>query len=177
MPNKALGRTVDRLVAITVASLTALGVAAAETSSPAPSTTFELSVVVTDRGKSILDTWDYRTGQRFEISPTKVAPWGKFLSALLLFKGCRPDKRGNCNADVDIIAYDPKGNVCAKLLGVELWQQKPAPDSGVTQLGRSYMNLVIEPTDPSGTYRIVAVARDKNGKTETKAETQVQVGM
>ena len=166
-----------RLVAITVASLIALGAVAAETSSPASSTAFELSVVVTDRGNSIFDTWDNPTGKRFDVSPIKVAPRGKFLSALLLFKHCKPDKVGHCNADVDIIAYDPKGNVYGKMLGVELWQQKPAPDPGFTQLSRSYMGLVIEPTDPIGTYRVVAVARDKNGKSEVKAETQFQVGM
>jgi hypothetical protein len=166
-----------RLVAIAVASLAVLSVVAAETSSPTSGTAFELSVVVTDRGNSIFDSWDNPTGKRFDVSPIKVAPRGKFLSALLLFKGCKPDKAGNCNAEVDIVAYDPKGNVYGKMLGVELWQQKPAPDSGFTQLSRSYMGIVIEPKDPIGTYRVVAVARDRNGQVEAKAETQFQVGM
>ena len=137
----------------------------------------ELSVTVTDKGNQVFDAWDRPTGQRFDVSPIKVAPRGKFLSALLMFKGCAADAAGNCNAEVDIIAYDPKGNVYGKMMGVELWQAKPAPSAGFTQLSRSYMGIEIEPKDPIGTYRVVAIARDKNSKRETRAETTFQVGM
>jgi hypothetical protein len=178
--SEALDRTdmtTNRLIAIITASFCSQWLVAADAPSKDSSKVFEISVVVTDRGNAVFDNWDKPTGKAFDVSPIKLAPRGKFLSALLMFKGCAPDKSGNCNADVDIIAYDPKGNVYGKMLGVELWQQKPAPDAGFTQLSRSYMGLVIEPKDPIGTYRVMAVARDRVGKIEARAETQFQVGM
>lgn len=169
--------TTNRAIAIIAASLCSQWLVAADAPSKDSSRVFEISVVVTDRGNAIFDTWDKPSGKPFDVSPIKLAPRGKFLSALLMFKGCAPDKLGKCNADVDIIAYDPKGNVYGKMLGVELWQQKSAPDAGFTQLSRSYMGLVIEPKDPIGTYRVTAVARDRVGKVEAKSETEFQVGM
>ena len=158
-----------RIAMSIIAFIVSLEVAAADT--------FELTVTVTDKGNQVFDTWDKPTGRPFDISPIRLAPRGKFLSALLMFKGCAADAAGNCNSDVDIIAYDPKGNVYGKMMGVELWQAKPAPSAGFTQLSRSYMGIEIEPKDPIGTYRIVAIARDKNSKREARAETTFQVGM
>ncbi len=133
--------------------------------------------MVTDKAAEIFDTWDNPTGRPFDVPGIKLAARGKILSALILFKGCAPNAAGNCSADVDIIAYDPKGNVYGKMMGVELWQDKPAPSAGFTQLSRSHMAIVIEPNDPVGTYRITAVAKDRNGKREARAETTFQVGM
>ena|SRR5258708_3348906 len=161
-----------RNVLAIAASTCSLCVAAAESPSE-----FELSIVLTDKGSAIFDTWDRPTGKPFDVSGIKIAQRGKFLSALLMFKGCAADASGNCSADVDIIAYDPKGNVYGKMIGVELWQNKPAPSAGFTQLSRSYMGLMIEAKDPIGTYRITAVARDRNGKREARAEATFQVGM
>jgi len=39
------------------------------------------------------------------------------------------------------------------------------------------MGIVIEPDDPMGTYRVTAVARDRNAKSETGAEVTFNVGM
>lgn len=169
--------TTNRVIALIAASLCSQWIVAADAPLKDSTKGFEISVVVTDQGNAIFDTWDNPSGKRFDVSAIKLAPRGKFLSALLMFKGCAPDTSGNCNADVDIIAYDPKGNVYGKMLGVELWQQKPVPDAGFTQLSRSYMGIVIEPKDPIGTYRVTAVARDRIGGVEAKAETQFQVGM
>jgi hypothetical protein len=154
-----------------------LAARAAEPLTTSSGSGFEVSVIVTDRGNAIFDAWDRPTGKPFDVNSIKVVPRGKFLSALVLFKDCKPDKSGNCDADLDIVAYDPKGKTYGEMRGVELWQQKPAPDPSFTQLSRSYMGLVIEPKDPIGTYRVVVRARDRNAKAEAKAETQFQVGM
>ena len=139
--------------------------------------TFEVRVVITDRGDAIFDSWDHPSGGTFKVDSIRVAPRKRFLWALVLFKGCRADNSGDCNADVDIMAYDPSGKVYGTMPGAELWQRKPAPAPNFTQLSRSYMGLVIEPNDPIGTYRISVVARDRNAATEAKAEVQFQVGM
>ena len=58
---------------------------------------------------------------------------------------------------------------------VELWQRKLAPEAGNTQLSRSYMGLIIEPKDLPGIYRVTAVARDLNAKSEAKSEARFEV--
>ena len=152
-----------------------LVMAAAAPKSRFAQTTFEISIHVTSRGEELFNNWDRPTGKVFNVESFKVAPRGKFLSAVVLFKGCKPDRSRNCDVVVDIVAYDPKGKIYGQMLGVELWQRKPAPDPGYTQLSRSYMGLVIEPNDPPGTYRITAVARDLNGKSEAKSEAVFEV--
>ena len=136
---------------------------------------FEISLHLTGNGDELFDNWDRPTGKKFSVDSLKVAPRGKFLSAVVLFKGCKADRSGNCDAVVDIVAFDPKGKIYGEMPGVELWQQKPAPNLGYAQLSRSFMGLVIEPNDPPGKYRIVAVARDRNSKTEAKSEVRFEV--
>jgi len=142
------------------------------TAGPEP---FEVNLTVTEKGNELFNSWDRPTGKLFKVEPIKVASRGKFLSAVVLFKGCKPDISGNCNAVIDIVAYDPKGKIYGEMPRVELWQQKPAPNSGYTQLSRSYMGLVIEPKDVPGTYRLTVVARDLNAKTEAKSEARFEV--
>jgi hypothetical protein len=139
------------------------------------SATLVINLVVTEKGDVLFDSWDHPTGKPFSAEPIKVATRGKFLSAVIFFKGCKADRSGNCNAILDIIAYDPKGNVYGKMPGVELWQGKPAPDGGFTQLSRSYMGIVIEPKDLPGIYRVTAVARDLIAKTEAKSEARFEI--
>lgn len=136
---------------------------------------FEVALTVTAKGDELFNSWDHPTGKGFTVEPIKVASRGKFFSAVVLFKGCKPDASGNCNAVMDIVAYDPKGNIYGKMSSVELWQQKPAPEPDYTQLSRSYMGIVIEPNDPPGTYRITVLARDLNAKTATKSESRFEV--
>ena len=70
---------------------------------------FEVNLTITEKGSELFDTWDRPTGKPFNVEPIKVATRGKFLSAVVLFKGCQPDAYGNCNAVMDIVALDPKG--------------------------------------------------------------------
>jgi hypothetical protein len=136
---------------------------------------FEVNLTITEKGNELFDSWDHPTGKRFNIEPVKVAPRGRFLSAVVLFKGCKPDSAGNCNAVMDIVAYDPKGKVYGEMPRVELWQGKPAPSAGNSQLSRSYMGVEIETKDPPGTYRITVIARDLNAKVEAKSEARFEV--
>jgi hypothetical protein len=136
---------------------------------------FEISLVVTENGEELFNSWDRPTGKPFNVVPVKVAPRGRFLSAVVLFRGCKADGSGNCNAELDLVAYDPKGNIYGAMPKVELWQRKPAPETGNTQLSRSYMGLIIEPKDLPGIYRVTALARDLNAKSQAKSEARFEV--
>jgi len=160
---------------VTYAVFSSYGFAADAPQKNAIAGPFEIYLVVTEHGNELFSSWDRPTGKPFSAVPVKIAPRGKFLSAIVLFKGCKADGSGNCNAELDIVAYDPKGKVYGEMPRVELWQRKPAPDPGHTQLSRSYMGIVIEPKDPPGTYRVTAVARDLNAKSEAKSEAKFEV--
>src|SRR5438046_2669929 len=94
-----------------VASLCAQVALADDAPSTRDAPAFEVTVVITDRGNAIFKDWDFSTGKTFGVDSIKIAPRGKVLSALVLFKGCKADASGTCNADVDIVAYDPSGKV------------------------------------------------------------------
>jgi hypothetical protein len=135
----------------------------------------EIQLIVTAEGRALFESWDSPNGKPFEIVPVTIAPRGKFLSAVVLFKGCKADASGTCNVELDIVAYDPAGKVYGEMKGAELWQHRPAPAAGYTQLGVSYMGLEIEPQDPAGTYRVDAKARDRNAGVEAASAAQFDV--
>lgn len=140
----------------------------------APPAEFTVSVIVTAEGDALFKAWDLgRPG--FNVVPVQHAARGQFLSAVVLFSGCRADSVGNCNADMSITAYDPKGNRYGEMPGAGLWRGKPAPRAGATQLSRDYMGIVIEPSDLAGTYRVKVVARDLNLRREARSETTFSV--
>lgn len=132
-------------------------------------------VVVTDKGAELFNAWETNPDSGFTVIPVNVAKRGVFLSAVVLFTDCAPDPRGDCNAEVDITAYDPNGKVYGRLAGEELWRGKPAPQAGLTQLSVGFMGLVIEPQDPSGTFKVVATARDLVSGKVSNSETSFQV--
>ena len=157
-------------------SLAASGASAADVKSVAKGrAALEITLIVTAKGKELFNSWNRPTVKPFQVEPVKVAERGPLLSAVVLFKGCKPDEAGNCNVDLDIVAYDPKGKVYGEMKGVELWKKKPAPDAGYTQLGVDYMGIVIEPQDLPGTYRVTAVAKDRNEKIEAKSSISFEV--
>jgi hypothetical protein len=134
-----------------------------------------LTIIVTAKGDELFRSWDRPSGKPFTAEPVDAVRRGQFLSAVVLFQGCKPDAAGNCNVEMDITAYDPKGRTYGEMPKVELWQAKPAPAPGFTQLSRSFMGIVIEPTDASGKYRVSVVARDLNAKTQARSETTFTV--
>lgn len=133
------------------------------------------NLFVTAEGNELFRAWETDPAAGFSIVPLSVAKRGEFLSAIVLFTGCAAGTDGNCNAVLDITALDPSGKVYGEFTGRELWVGKPAPAPGRAQLGVDYMGLVIEPNDPSGTYKLVAKARDLVSGTEVVAETSFTV--
>ena len=142
---------------------------------PAAEHALSVTVIVTSKGKELFDRWQRPSVDPFSVEPVGIARRGQFISAVVLFKGCKPDAAGMCNLSMDITAYAPDGSRYGAFPGAELWQGKPGPDKGFTQLGRDYMGLVIEPNDPAGTYRVTVVARDQNANTTVSGESTFAV--
>ena len=133
------------------------------------------NLYVTADGRELFHAWETNPAGGFSVVPVKVANRGDFLAAVILFKECAPGPDGNCNALVDITAYDPTGKVYGKFEGEELWVGKPAPKPGHTQLSVGYMGLVIEPSDPPGQYKVIATARDLVSGREATSEATFEV--
>ena len=168
-------RSIHSLLLFVISGATTASIGANMPAPAAPTARLEISLVVTANGKELFESWERPTGKPFRVEPVKVAARGRFLSAVVLFKGCKPDAAGNCNIEVDFVAYDPKGAVYGDMKNAELWQSKPAPTRGKTQLGVNYMGIVIEPKDIAGKYRVVATARDKNANEEANAAATFEV--
>ena len=144
-------------------------------SSEASDSAISADLYVTDKGRELFQAWETNPAGGFSVVPLKVAKRGEFLSAVILFKECTPGPDGNCDAVVDITAYDPAGKIYGEFAGEELWKGKPAPMPGQTQLSVGYMGLVIEPGDPPGQYRVVAIARDLISGKEATSEATFEV--
>jgi len=166
----------SRARALLAASLLAAPVLAADIRPPLmPAPVLELHLVVTAQARQLFSNWARSTGQPFTVVPVQVAERGQSMSAVLLFGGCKPNAVGDCDVEVDIVAHAPDGSVYGQMQGAELWVRKPAPLPGNSQLGVSYMAIVIEPQDAAGTYRVTAVARDRNARTEARSSASFEV--
>lgn len=141
----------------------------------ASESTLSANLLVTAKGRELFQAWETNPAGGFSITPVKVARRGEFLSAVVLFTGCAAGKDGNCNAVLDITAFDPSGKVYGELTEEELWLGKPAPTPGHMQLAVGYMGLVIEPSDPAGQYKVVAKARDLVSGEEIVSEASFTV--
>ena len=142
---------------------------------PARASALDIRILVTAEPEKVFHPTKGPDGKYSQAQPVKVAPRGQTISALVFFKDCKPDAAGNCNVDVDLLGVTPSGALFKNQRGAELWRNKPAPHAGITQLGAPHMKITIEPGDPAGVYRVTAVAHDRNGGTEVKAEATFEV--
>jgi len=135
----------------------------------------EIHLVVTAQRQELLRAWQQPSGRPFHVESVGLAERGQPLSAVVLFQGCQPDAAGACNVDMDIVAYDPAGKVYGESKGIELWRRKPAPPPGYSQLGVSYMGIVIEPQDAAGVYRVTVTATDRNARAQVRSNASFEV--
>ncbi|HEX9941153.1 MAG TPA: hypothetical protein VGG03_03995 [Thermoanaerobaculia bacterium] len=145
------------------------------TAGGSPGGKLDIRILVTAEPDKVFHPTKGPDGKFSEAQPVKVAPRGKLIAAVVFFKDCKPDAAGNCNVDLDLQGVDPRGAMFENRKGAELWRNKPAPHPGLTQIGAAYMKIQIEPRDPAGTYRILAVAHDRNSRTDARAEASFEV--
>jgi hypothetical protein len=130
----------------------------------------DIHILVTAEPEKVFHPTKGPDGKFSQPEPVKVAPKGQLVAALVYFKDCQPDTAGNCNVDVDLQGVAPGGSVFQNRKAAPLWRSVKAPGPGMTQLGSSYMKMQFERSDPAGTYRVIAVAHDRNSGAEARAE-------
>jgi hypothetical protein len=82
------------------------------------------------------------------------------INAVVVFSGCKPNWRANCNVTMRFRVIQPDGKVYADVPPIEAWKDKPAPHGKSPELGMQYLKVRIEPKDQLGTYVVSAQVRD-----------------
>ena len=135
----------------------------------------DIRLLVTDEPDKVFHPTKGPDGKFASAEPLKVASRGQLIAAVVFFKDCQPDSAGNCNVDVDLQGLSPNGSLFENRKAAPLWRNVKAPAAGFAQLGSSYMKMQLEPNDPAGTYRVTAVAHDRNSGAESRAEASFEV--
>ena len=85
-----------------------------------------------------------------------------FINAFVVFSGCKPDTKDNCNVSMRFRVIQPDGKVYADTPPMEVWENKPAPQGKMLELSVQYLKVRIEPKDQLGRYMIYTQVRDNN---------------
>lgn len=114
-----------------------------------------------------LAQWDQPAtpGYAPKMETTGTVRRGDLIVGFLFFGGCQADDEGLCNLVADLLVLDPDGGEYGRVDGAELWVGKPPPPEGNTQLGKTYLGIVIEPEDPLGEYTFTAHVCDRVAET------------
>jgi len=96
-----------------------------------------------------------------KINPANEVTREMSLGAFVLFAGCRPDKNGICNAEVDYTIYKPDGTVFVEREHQPLWKDA-APPPPIIQLSSAILMFRMRDGDTSGEYKIKAKVSDLN---------------
>lgn len=147
----------------------------AKTPAPAPAGKFEIRLLVTAEPDRVVHPTKGADGKYAEAQPVTIAPRNQLLVGFVFFRDCKADATGNCNVDVDIQGMAPGGAMFQNSKASDLWRNKRAPHEGFAQLGIPNIKITIEPKDPAGTYRVVAVAHDRNSGAESRSEASFEV--
>lgn len=122
---------------------------------------FGAMLLLSDKPEEFLKGWAQPT-EGVPIQTTDTVARGVPIVAFVIFTGCEPDDKGQCNASVDFIVLKPDGSEYARFEDKDLWKHKPAVEENALQLAADYIGVVIEPDDPLGQYEVQVTTRDLN---------------
>lgn len=95
-----------------------------------------------------------------EFASIDSVPVNGAINAFVIFSGCKKNDAGNCSVAMRFRVIKPDGSIYAETPPMEVWHNKPAPAGHNLELSVEYLKVIIEPTDPLGTYEIQAQVRD-----------------
>ena len=121
---------------------------------------FGAMLVFSNKPQQFLDDWNKPTAT-VEIRISDSATRGNPCVAFIVFTGCGADKQGLADVVADISMFTPDGRVLGEKKGVDICQKRPAPADKQLQLGAGNLGMIIQPSDPAGTYEIHAKVSDR----------------
>ncbi len=108
-----------------------------------------------------------------EIKSASVVKRGATITGFVLFSGCG-DEHASCDADVDFKVLKPDGSVYADAPKNRIWAG-PGPKAGTVGVGRRRLRIEIEPDDPLGRYKVIAIFHDPHGGKALTLEREFDV--
>jgi len=116
-------------------------------------------LILAENPRAFIEEW--MKPETPHLNPANEVTRGMSLGAFVLFAGCRPDKHGICNAEVDYTIYKPDGTVFVEREHQPLWKEMAPPAPNI-QLGSAILAFRMRDVDLSGEYKIKAKVSDLN---------------
>ena len=117
-------------------------------------------VFVTDE-QALFKTWG-TPSDTVDLKTVESVTINQPISAFVIFSGCKPTAKGQCNVSMRFRVIQPDGKVYSETPAMEVWQNKPAPRARALELSVQYLKIVVEPHEQRGRYIIQAQVRDDN---------------
>ncbi|MGH9749069.1 MAG: hypothetical protein ACRD6R_03995 [Candidatus Polarisedimenticolia bacterium] len=138
---------------------------------------FGAMILLTDNPEEFLEQWNRPAapGYKPQLRTTTATRRGGNVAAIIMFRGCKPDANGNCDAEVDFRLLRPDKTLYGEQKQAELWKGKPAPPGDYLQVGLGIFGIRVEPDDPFGTYTFEATVRDRLAKMQVVLTTELRV--
>lgn len=127
--------------------------------------TFGAQVMMVASEKRLHEQWKARPLPTKIDKVTSIKPGGTVYAALFFF-GCEANKQGNCDLMTQFTLIPPNGKPMTPV-AAQAWSAA-APPKEVAQLSPVRMKIVLDKTDPPGTYEVEAKVKDQvTGKLST----------
>jgi hypothetical protein len=97
------------------------------------------------------------------------------ISLFLVFGGCQPDAKGNCDVAGTIDIIDPAGKPYGSHGDVKFWNAQPAPPAQALALSPQGMTMLIEDGEVLGDYIVRIAATDLVAKVTASTEQVITV--
>lgn len=120
---------------------------------------FGAYLLITDKADELFSKWN-EPRDPVPVRTTATVKRNETITVVLVFRGCKADSKGMCNATFDCSVLRPDKNIYADLKDVELWVNKPAPSEDQIELSFGNISIQIEPDDPLGVYEVVVKVKD-----------------
>jgi hypothetical protein len=134
------------------------GNAAPKSAAQASNGIFGAMLVLTDDWTGFTKRWEQPTAG-FEMPSVDSIQKGRPLMSAIIFSGCQANASGNCAVSGDFRVVDPNGKTYAHQENANIWSLPP-PDPNL-QLSVESLGLSLDPSDPLGTYVLIAVVTDR----------------
>jgi hypothetical protein len=115
---------------------------------------FMAMMVLSDAPEKIYDAW-YNgppNGVKLTALPS-VAP-GVKLEAIVIFSGCTPDEKGNCQIEADWTVTSDTGRPIGETKDAPLWRDRPAPAARQLQISENGLGLVTTAAHGGYVFRV-----------------------
>jgi len=110
---------------------------------------------------ALFETWS-KPSETVDVKTVDSVTINQPISAFVIFSGCKPTTKGQCNVSMRFRVIQPDGKIYSETPAMEVWQNKPAPRNHALELSVQYLKIIVEPHEQRGRYTIQTQVRDDN---------------